>query len=258
MLGLGAVAAVVLLAYLLVFGGVATLVDKVLHLPAAVVITLVFLLPALESSIFLGVVFPGEIAVLVGGVCAAQGRTPIAAVLVAASLGAVLGDQVGYVVGREWGVQVLRRVPDRLLDDERLDKGRAYIRRLGAKGVVLGRWTAALRAIVPGLAGMARMHYTRFLIANVVGGVVWAVAVAELGYAAGDSYKHVQKDLGHISSVLLALVVVFFGGRHLLRRRRARDDGGTEGDAPQALSDGTVGVDDPVDEPRTSAAPLGS
>ncbi len=169
---------------------------------------LVFLLPGLEAAIFVGVVFPGEIAVLLGGVAAAQGSVSIALVLVAASLGAVLGDQVGYLVGREWGETVLRKIPDRLLDENQLQKGRAYVRRMGAKGVILGRWTAALRALVPGLAGMSRMSYPRFLVANIVGGVGWAVTVGAVGYLAGDSYKKVESALGSVSYVILGLVAV--------------------------------------------------
>ena len=154
--------------------GVGHLLEKILHLPAWLILLLVFLLPGLEASIFLGVFFPGEIAVLLGGVAASQGSVPIALVVIAACLGAVLGDQVGYVVGREWGEQVLRKIPDRLLDEDRLQKGRAYIRRMGAKGVILGRWTAALRALVPGPGGHVAHAYPRFLIANVIGGVGWA------------------------------------------------------------------------------------
>jgi membrane-associated protein len=206
-----------------VFGvGVSSLLEKLLHLPSWLILLLVFLLPGLEAAAFVGVVFPGEIAVLLGGVAASQGSVSIALVLIAACLGAVLGDQVGYVVGREWGEPVLRKIPDRLLDEDRLQRGRAYIRRMGAKGVILGRWTAALRALVPGLAGMSKMSYPRFLIANIIGGVGWAVTVAVVGYLAGNSYKKVESALGSVSYVLLALIVGGLVAVHVVRRRRSR------------------------------------
>ncbi len=91
--------------------GLGHLLEKILHLPAWLILLLVFLLPGLEASIFLGVFFPGEVAVLLGGVAASQGSVSIALVLIAACLGAVLGDQVGYLVGREWGQQVLAQDP---------------------------------------------------------------------------------------------------------------------------------------------------
>jgi membrane-associated protein len=202
--------------------GVGHLLEKILHLPAWLILLLVFLLPGLEASIFLGVFFPGEVAVLLGGVAASQGSVSIALVVLAACLGAVLGDQLGYLVGREWGEQVLRRIPDRLLDEDRLQKGRAYVRRLGAKGVILGRWTAALRALVPGLAGLSHMSYPRFLIANVFGGVSWATLVAVIGYLAGNSYKKVESALGSVSYVLLGLIVAGFIAWHVMRRRKER------------------------------------
>ncbi len=215
-----------LLAWVFFGVGVSHLLEKILHLPAWLILLLVFLLPGLEASIFLGVFFPGEVAVLLGGVAASQGSVSIALVVIAACLGAVLGDQVGYLVGREWGETVLRRIPDRLLDEDRLQKGRAYVRRLGAKGVILGRWTAALRALVPGLAGMSRMSYPRFLIANVIGGVGWATLVAVVGYLAGNSYKKVESALGSVSYVLLGLIVAGFIAWHVVRRRRERASAG--------------------------------
>ena len=211
------------LAAWVVFGiGVDQLLEKILHLPAWLILLLVFLLPGLEAAIFIGVIFPGEIAVLLGGVAAAQGSVALAAVLVAACVGAVLGDQVGYLVGREWGETVLRKMPDRLLDEQRLQKGQSYIRRMGAKGVILGRWTAALRALVPGLAGMSKMSYPRFLIANIIGGVGWAILVGVVGYLAGNSYKKVESALGSVSYVLLGAIAVGLVALHVVRHRRAR------------------------------------
>ncbi len=229
----------------LIFGiGIDKLLEKILHLPGWLILLLVFLLPALEAAAFIGVVFPGEIAVLLGGVAASQGSVPIALVLIAASLGAVLGDQVGYLVGREWGQTVLRKIPDRLLDEDRLQQGRLYIRRMGAKGVVLGRWTAALRALVPGLAGMAHMSYPRFLIANIIGGVGWAVSVGVVGYLAGNSYKKVESALGSVSYVLLALIVVGLIAWHLIRKRRERDADAAESAAESA---DTAAAESPAD-----------
>jgi membrane-associated protein len=203
--------------------GVSNLLEKILHLPGWLILLLVFLLPGLEAAVLIGVFFPGEIAVLLGGVAASQGSVSITGVLIAACLGAVLGDQVGYVVGREWGEQVLNKLPDRLIDQEKLDKAHAFVRKMGAKGVILGRWTAALRALVPGMAGMARMSYPRFLIANIIGGVGWAVTVAVVGYLAGNSYKKVESALGSVSYGLLGAIALGFAAfhfrRHLHRRR---------------------------------------
>jgi membrane-associated protein len=206
-----------------VFGiGIDKILEHILNLPPLLIIFLVFLLPGLEASIFIGVGVPGEIAVFLGGVAAGRHEVALVAIILAACLGAVLGDQIGYLVGREYGARLLRRVPDRLLDEERLANAQRYIRRTGAKGVILGRWTAALRALVPGMAGLSGMHYGRFAIANAVGGIGWAVAIVLIGYAAGDQWKHVQSLLGKSSSALLGVIVIAAVAVHFWRKRAER------------------------------------
>ncbi|MEU3453440.1 DedA family protein [Micromonospora sp. NPDC006766] len=200
--------------------------DRVLNvlavLPPALVLALVFLLPALEASTFVGLVVPGEIAVLVGGVVANQGRLPLWAVVVAAIAGAALGDQVGYLIGRRYGPRLLDRVPRRLVRSADVRRGLDLIRRRGVLAVVLGRWVAALRTLVPGLAGMSGMTHGAFTIANVTGGAVWAVAVAVAGYLFGASYRLLERRLSWISEALLALVVLLVLIRVIRARRGAR------------------------------------
>ncbi|MFJ8579919.1 DedA family protein [Micromonospora sp. NPDC093277] len=199
--------------------------DRVLNLlvtlPPALVLSLVFLFPALEASTFLGLVVPGEVAVLVGGVLAHEGRLPLWAVMVAAIAGAALGDQAGYLVGRRYGHRLLDRAPHRLVRPDDVRRGLALIRRRGSFAVVLGRWVAALRALVPGLAGMSGMSRRAFTVANVTGGALWAVTVAVLGYVFGASYRLLERRLGWGGEALLALVVLLILVR-LIRARRAR------------------------------------
>jgi undecaprenyl-diphosphatase len=142
-----------------------------LHGAAALLVVL--LLPALESSAFVGLILRGEIAVLLGGVLAFQHRVPLAAVMAVAVAGAPIGDAIGYAVGRRWGRRLLRGRIGGLVGAERLDRAETYLRERGGKAVSLGRWTAALRALIPGLAGMLGMPYRTFTVYNVVGGTVW-------------------------------------------------------------------------------------
>src|SRR6476659_8077111 len=88
----------------------ARITDWILSLNGWFALAIVFLVPALEASAFLGFVFPGEIAVILGGVLAFHGRVPLLAVLVAAVAGAIIGDTLGYFIGRRWGHQILRGV----------------------------------------------------------------------------------------------------------------------------------------------------
>jgi membrane-associated protein len=217
------------------------LIEHILSVPEWVALLIVFAAPFFEASIFLGVIFPGEIAVLLGGVLASgkiphtEGHPSLAAVLVVANLGAILGDQVGFAVGKKWGETLLRRVPDRLLPEEHLQKSRTAIRRLGAKAVIVGRWTAALRAFVPALAGLSGMHYARFAVANIIGGIGWASTVTVVGYEAGANWKHAYHLLSKYALVFAVVVAVGLIGWlcwFLIRRHRRPDAAETPADEP--------------------------
>ncbi|MGZ4150209.1 MAG: DedA family protein [Actinomycetota bacterium] len=203
----------------------ASITNWILSLHGAAALAIVFAVPALESSAFVGFVFPGEIAVLLGGVLAYQGRVPLPAVIAAAVLGAFVGDGIGYWVGRLWGRQVLggflRRVPIvRTRADEHLDAAEEYLRRRGPHAVVIGRFTAALRVMVPGLAGMAEMPYGRFAFFNGLGALVWGTTFVLLGYFAGAAWERVSKDAGYIGFALLALILLALVAARLLKKAR--------------------------------------
>ncbi|MFG1912561.1 DedA family protein [Kribbella sp. NPDC048928] len=200
--------------------------DWLANLPTWLVLAAVCLLPALEASTFLGLVVPGETAVIIGGVIAHAGALQLWVVMVAAAIGAVAGDQVGFVVGRRYGPALLGRLPGRLRHPERIERTLALIRRRGAVAVVLGRWTAAFRALVPGIAGMSRMRRTHFTVANVIGGLIWAVLVAGGGYLAGASYKALEQRLGLVSGLLLAGFVGTVVAFVVVRRQRHRQHRG--------------------------------
>ncbi len=95
-------------------GLAASITDRILSLPGWLVLALVFAFPALEASAFVGFVFPGEIAVILGGVAASRGTVPLWAVIAAAVAGAIIGDSTGYLIGRRWGTQLLHGTLGRL------------------------------------------------------------------------------------------------------------------------------------------------
>ena len=197
--------------------------DWILSLSGWVALAIVFLGPALESSAFLGFLFPGEIAVLLGGVLASHGRVSLAAVLVAAISGAIVGDTVGYFVGRRWGHQILKGVGHRIpflrhRIDDHLASARAYLKRRGGAAVFFGRFTAALRVMVPGLAGMAEMPYGEFALYNTLGGLVWGSAFVLLGYFAGAAWQRVAGDASKIGLGLLVAVLIGLVIERLLKR----------------------------------------
>jgi membrane protein DedA with SNARE-associated domain/membrane-associated phospholipid phosphatase len=188
------------------------LIDNVLAMPEWAALLIVFAIPALEASAFVGFVFPGEIAVILGGVLASQHRIGLAEVIALAVAGAVLGDAVGYFVGKRWGQRFLEgtigRIP--LVGHhfrKSLPQAQAYLARRGGSAVFFGRWTAALRVLVPGLAGMSGVRYRTFAIFNFLGGLAWATTFVLLGYGAGRSYKKVEHWAGRVGLLLLGLIV---------------------------------------------------
>jgi len=195
------------------------LMDALLAVPPWVLLLTVFGFPAVEASLFVGFVVPGELAVIIGGVAARGGSVPLWAVVVAAVAGAVVGDQVGYRIGRRYGPTLLERLPDRL--SRHLDDVLGLLRRRGAWAVVTGRWLALLRAMVPGVAGASGMPAGRFTLANVAGGSVWAVAVAVAGYLAGAGYQALAHRLSVGGEILVGVVLVCGLVVLLVRHRRA-------------------------------------
>jgi membrane-associated protein len=196
------------------------LTDTILHLAGPLVLVAVFALPALEASTLLGIVVPGELALVLGGVLAHQGRVPLWAAVVAGAAGAVVGDSGGYAIGRRVGERLLARLPRRLVDPGRVEQTTALVRRLGGRAVFVGRFTAALRALVPGLAGIAGMPYRRFVVWNVAGGVLWATGFVLLGFAAGPAWRTAERLAGQAGLLLVGAVVIGAAAAALFHRRR--------------------------------------
>jgi membrane protein DedA with SNARE-associated domain/membrane-associated phospholipid phosphatase len=205
----------------------AALTDTILRLHGFAALAIVFLIPALEASAFVGFVFPGEIAVLLGGVLAFQGRVPLWAVIVAAVLGAAIGDSIGYAIGKRWGRSLLHGTLGRLpiirrALDKNLDVAEEYVRHRGPRAVFVGRFTAALRVLVPGLAGMAEVPYLSFVMFNVLGAIIWGTGFALIGFFAGAAWQRVAGIAGWAGLGLLCLIVLGLIGARLANAVRER------------------------------------
>lgn len=199
-----------------------SIANYVLSLHGWLVLLLVFLLPAAESSIFLGFIFPGETVVILGGVLAFEHSESLILVIVAASVGAILGDTVGYYVGKRWGRTLIDKQLSRFVKPAHVARAEEFMMKKGGPGVFIGRFTTALRVLVPGIAGVAEMRYRTFAIYNASGGIAWAISMAMLGYLAGQGYTQVEKVAGDVSYAILGLVVVAIVGFVVYRKRRER------------------------------------
>ena len=200
-----------------------TIINHLLIFSGWSALAVVFLLPALESSVFLGFVIPGETAVVVGGFLAYEHKVSLPGVLAAAILGAIVGDSVGFWVGERWGDTLLTKLPRKLIKPEHVEQGKQSIHRLGGRAVFAGRWVSVLRALVPGLCGTSRMRYGTFLLWNAIGGVTWATVYILVGYLAGSAWQRVEHYTSVVSYSLLGAILVVLAGVVLLRRRRQRE-----------------------------------
>jgi membrane protein DedA with SNARE-associated domain len=184
---------------------------------------IVFLGAALESSAFLGLLVPGESLVIASGALASAGLFTLPTLIMVVSAGAVIGDTIGYELGRRLGRSWLVRRGKRLgFDRERLEAVDAFFERHGGKAVLIGRFIGFLRALAPFVAGASRMPYLQFLFYNVVGGVVWTVACVLLGYSLGAAWPVAEKWVGRVGLVVGLIVIAVAVALLRRRRRRAR------------------------------------
>src|SRR5216683_416164 len=169
----------------------------------------IFLVVALESSVFLGLLFPGEmVALIAGALAASQAFSPWSAFAVVAS-GAVAGDVGGYTLGRYWGQAVLVRWPFARRQYERhRSRLESYFDWWGMATVLVGRFVAVGRAFVPFTAGLSEMPARRFMPMAVLAGVLWGGAVVGLGYVLGSNWRLVEKWLRSLGAGVLILFAV--------------------------------------------------
>ncbi len=196
--------------------------DEILKLRGLPAYALVGGLAFGEAALFVGFVLPGETAVLLGGVMANQHRVSLPVIAIVAVLAAIIGDSAGYEVGRHFGTRLLRT---RAFANRQqgIERGTRMLHNYGGRAVFLGRWTAFLRAVMPGLAGTARMPYLRFLMFNAAGGIVWALGFTFLGYLVGASYHEAESYAGWAGEAVLGLVIIAAVVLFIRHRRKVRD-----------------------------------
>ena len=197
------------------------LIDQLLAVQGPLLYALVAAVVFVEDALFVGFVVPGETAAVLGGVAASLGHASLAVMMVTVVAAAIVGDTVGYEVGRHLGP---RLVSSRMLRSrrERLDRAREFLARRGGAAVFLGRFVAFFRAVMPALAGTAGMRYRRFLAFNAAGGIVWGTGVVLLGYLAGTSYAAVERTVG--PGVALAVAGIVLGALAVWRVRDHRTE----------------------------------
>ena len=173
-----------------------------------------FLIVMLESA---GVPLPGETALVAAGVFASHGELDIVAVVVVAAAAAIVGDNLGYWVGRTGGRSVLARWS---MTAQTLPWAEGFFRRHGAKTIFLARFFSVLRVTAAWMAGASRMRWQPFFLWNAAGGICWAALVGLIAYYLGQAAADAISRYGLIGGVALVVVAVLaLLAFHFWRRR---------------------------------------
>lgn len=177
-----------------------------------------------EAAFLVGMVLPGETALLVAGVFCnpTYGHLDLGVMIVVAVVAAIAGDSVGYEFGKKFGPPLRRSRAGLWIGEHRWATVDGFLHRHGGKAVLLGRLTAVLRALMPSMAGMSGMRYRTFLAWNAAGGLIWAPGCVLLGYAFASALGVVGKTLTWAPLAVMAVVGAGYLALHLRRRRVER------------------------------------
>ena len=172
----------------------------------------------LESA---GLWLPGETALIAAGVYAAKGHLPIVGVIAVAAVAAIIGDNIGYWLGRELGRPVIYRYAwTRRIADRVMPPAERFFARHGGKAVFLARFFGGVRVTGAWMAGIARMEWWKFLFWNALGGIVWAIAVGLVAFYAGKAAADAIAHYGIYGGIAIGVaVVLFIAALHVVRRR---------------------------------------
>ncbi len=177
-----------------------------------------------ESGLLVGFFLPGDSLLFFAGFLASSAGgevlppLPIVAGVCAAA--AIVGDSVGYAIGKKFGPSLFERQQSRFFNPANVRKAEVFFERHGAKTIVLARFVPIVRTFVPTVAGVSSMHYRTFVTYNVIGGMLWGAGVTTLGYFLGEI--EVVKNNIEIAAIVIVLVSVLPIALELLKHRRAR------------------------------------
>ena len=189
-----------------------------------------YALPAIIGLESMGVPSPGETALVAAAVLAGQGHLKIWLVILIGAASAIVGDNLGYLLGRRLGREVLvSKGPFHAQRARVIDIGDRYFKRHGAKTVFIGRWIAWIRFATAWLAGINGMAFRVFFPWNAFGGITWAITYGLLGYYGGQAVINVIERVGIIAAIVLALVLA--GGYVFVKLRERRAHARLESDS---------------------------
>ena len=171
-------------------------------------VALVCIIVFVETGLFFGFFLPGDSLLVTAGIFAAAGFLDLFALLFFGSVCAVLGDQVGYFIGRKTGRALYNRPNSRFFKQQHLERTRAFYEKYGAKTIVLARFVPIVRTFAPAVAGAAEMRYRRFVSYNVFGGILWIFTMVLIGYFLGTFIPNIGRHIHWVIAVVVFLSIL--------------------------------------------------
>lgn len=168
----------------------------------------VFGIVFLESGLMIGFFFPGDSLLFTAGFLASQGFLDIKVLIIGCFLAAVAGDSIGYYIGQKFGRKLFKKEDSIWFHKDHLDRAQRFYDKHGGKAIILARFIPVIRAFAPIVAGIGLMRYKKFVIYNLVGAVLWAIAIPLLGYYLGSAIPDVDKYLLPIVGLIVIASVL--------------------------------------------------
>ena len=165
----------------------------------------IFLITFAESGLFFGFFLPGDSLLFSAGLLASQGYFSIIALIPLLILGAVIGDQVGYLFGKKIGPKIFNRDDSFYFKKKYVTEAENFYQKYGKKTIVLARFVPIVRTFVPILAGIGKMDYKTFVSYNVIGGFLWGAGITLLGYFLG---QHIPNIDTYLLPIILAIIII--------------------------------------------------
>lgn len=166
-----------------------------------------FLFALLENSLFIGIIFPGAVAILVFGFYAAQGIIDPIQLMIYLVLGSVLGNNLGYLLGHKYGRSLVKKVGKYFsFEEEKFKYAEKFYKKNGPKTVIWGRLVAMVGTFIPFSAGISKMRYSRFFVFDFIGAIIWVTALTSLGYFFGSNWG---KIVGYVGNFGIVFLVIF-------------------------------------------------
>lgn len=203
-----------------------------------------------ETGMFVGFFLPGDSLLVTAGVFAGAGQLRLSMLLTLVALCAIAGDQLGYFIGWKAGASLYSREDSRFFKKRHLAAAHEFYEHYGGKTVILARFVPIIRTFCPPVAGAARMRYTRYLLYDIAGGILWVWSTVLLGYTLGRTVPNIEQRIHYvIAAVIVAsLMPAAYHAWKQHQRNSHRDNPGAQPSKSASLQPGRHSRVEPENE----------